>query len=167
VRIGNADVTVIQGQVDWSFPSDGRFKYNVSDLDLSGLNFVNRLRPVTYQFDRRTFEEHLTQNFPDSIRQQRLARFDPDNEVEPTQTGFIAQEIEQVCRDLNYSFSGLHVPESAVDNYSLAYGSFVPLLVKAIQEQQVVIQKMEERIAQLESNAGKSVSKVIGDRYIR
>src|SRR5687768_10371582 len=49
-------------------------------------------------------------------------------------TGFLAQEVEQACKDLNYSFSGLRVPENETDNYSLAYGSFVPLLVKAVQE---------------------------------
>jgi hypothetical protein len=42
------------------------------------------------------------------------------------QTGFLAQEVEQVCKKLGYEFSGLHVPESEVDNYGLAYGSFVP-----------------------------------------
>ena len=49
-----------------------------------------------------------------------------------------------MCKDLNFQFSGLHVPESEVDNYGLAYGSFVPLLVKGMQEQQVEIEKLEK-----------------------
>jgi len=30
VRLGSSAVTVIEGQVDWSFPSDGRFKKRYS-----------------------------------------------------------------------------------------------------------------------------------------
>jgi hypothetical protein len=87
----------------------------------------------------------------------RLSTMDSDRAPEPVQTGFLAQEVEQVCKDLNYTFSGLHIPESDVDNYGLAYGSFVPLLVKAVQEQQsqieelqLVNQKLEARLAALE-----------------
>jgi hypothetical protein len=143
VRVGNVVATVIEGQVDWSFPSDARFKYNVQDDNIPGLEFVGRLRPVTYQFDRLKFETHLLQNFPDSLRSQRLADLEAARAPEAIQTGFLAQEIEQVCNELGYQFSGLHTPESDVDNYSLAYGSFVPLLVKAIQEQQTLIESLQ------------------------
>jgi hypothetical protein len=73
VRIGDANVTVIEGQVDWTFPSDARFKFNIHDDQVPGLAFINQLRPVTYQFDTRKFDEHLMQNMPDSIQQKRMA----------------------------------------------------------------------------------------------
>jgi hypothetical protein len=70
------------------------------------------------------------------------------------QTGFLAQEVEQACKDLRFEFSGLHVPTSAVDNYGIAYGSFVPLLVKGMQEQQVVIEALKaENATQKAENA--------------
>jgi hypothetical protein len=47
---------------------------------------------------------------------------------------------------MNYTFSGLHSPENDTDNYGIAYGSFVPILVKAIQEQQAEIEQLKERI---------------------
>jgi trimeric autotransporter adhesin len=47
VRIGNSSVSVIEGQVAWSFPSDVRLKENIRDLDL-GLDFVMQLRPVSF-----------------------------------------------------------------------------------------------------------------------
>jgi hypothetical protein len=61
------------------------------------------------------------------------------------QTGFIAQEVEQICRDLGYDFSGLHIPTSDADNYGIAYASFVPVLVKAIQEQQATIEVLQAK----------------------
>ncbi len=48
VRIGNADVTSIGGQVGWTAFSDVRGKKDVADLDL-GLDFVMQLRPVSYR----------------------------------------------------------------------------------------------------------------------
>ncbi|MBK9338893.1 MAG: tail fiber domain-containing protein [Lewinellaceae bacterium] len=149
VRIGNSAVTVIEGQVDWTFPSDARFKYNVHDDQVPGLAFIKQLRPVTYQFDARKFDEHVMQNMPDSIQQQRLSQSTFVRESAPVQTGFLAQEVERACRDLNFTFSGLHVPENNTDNYGLAYASFVPLLVKAIQEQQELINAQQTENAQL------------------
>ena len=143
VRIGNGSVTVIEGQVDWTFPSDARFKFNVHDDQVPGLSFINKLRPVTYQFDTRKFDEHLMQNMPDSLQRRRMEGQDYSKSTAQVQTGLLAQEVEQICKDLGYDFSGLHVPKSEVDNYGLAYGSFVPLLVKAVQEQQKEIEKLE------------------------
>lgn len=134
VRFGNASVTVIEGQVAYTFPSDARFKFNIHDENVPGLAFINKLRPVTYQFDTRKFDEHLMQNMPDIIRLHRLEGQDYRESSAIVQTGFLAQEVEQACKDLRFEFSGLHVPTSAVDNYGLAYGSFVPLLVKGMQE---------------------------------
>ena len=50
VRIGNTGVTSIGGQVGWSTPSDKRAKKNVR-ADVPGLDFINRLQPVTYNLD--------------------------------------------------------------------------------------------------------------------
>lgn len=142
--MGNATTSVIEGQVDWTFPSDARFKFNIHDDDVPGLSFINQLRPVSYQFDARKFDEYVMQLMPDSVRQKRMAGVDYSKSSERIMTGFLAQEVEQVCHELNFSFSGLHVPENDADNYGLAYGSFVPLLVKAVQEQQAQIDDLKK-----------------------
>ena len=43
VRIGNGAVTVIEGQVPFTTPSDGRFKYKIKE-DVKGLDFIMQLR---------------------------------------------------------------------------------------------------------------------------
>jgi hypothetical protein len=48
VRVGNSSVTVIEGQVAWSYASDARLKEAIRDLEL-GLDFVMRLRPVAFR----------------------------------------------------------------------------------------------------------------------
>src|SRR4030095_3427865 len=156
VRIGNSAITLIEGQVDWTFPSDARFKFNVHDENVPGLSFINKLRPVTYQFDARKFDEHVMQQLPDSLRQMIMEGNDYSINSNRIMTGFLAQELEQACNELNYSFSGLHVPGNETDHYGIAYGSFVPLLVKAIQEQQSMIEVQQNEISLLKEQVQES-----------
>jgi len=48
VRVGNSSVSVIQGQVPFSWVSDRRWKTDVEPLAV-GLDFVRRLQPVSYR----------------------------------------------------------------------------------------------------------------------
>jgi len=41
---------LLEGQVPFTNPSDGRFKFNTRE-DVGGRDFIMRLRPNTYQFD--------------------------------------------------------------------------------------------------------------------
>jgi hypothetical protein len=48
IRFGNSFITVIEGQVAWSNPSDLRLKENIQDSNL-GLEFIKKLRPVSFK----------------------------------------------------------------------------------------------------------------------
>jgi hypothetical protein len=50
IVLGNASITRIGGIVGWTTVSDGRYKKSVAE-DVKGLDFIMKLRPVTYQFD--------------------------------------------------------------------------------------------------------------------
>ena len=58
VRIGNAAVTSIGGQVEWTAFSDGRFKKDIKE-DVSGLDFIKHLRPVSYVVDKTEVNKFL------------------------------------------------------------------------------------------------------------
>jgi hypothetical protein len=137
VRIGNASVTKIEGQVPFTTPSDGRFKFNVQE-DVKGLSFIMKLRPVTYQFDVNKFDKVNFSNGSDNVSQ---VAYNDAREVR--RTGFIAQEVEVAANASNYNFSGIDKPLTAEEHYSLSYESFVVPLVKGMQEQQRMIEKME------------------------
>jgi hypothetical protein len=47
IRLGNASVTVIEGQVSFSNTSDRRFKQNIKEIEY-GLDFIKKLKPVSY-----------------------------------------------------------------------------------------------------------------------
>ena len=59
-------------------------------------------------------------------------------------TGFLAQDVEKVANSLGYDFDGIHKPANDRDHYSLAYSQFIMPLVKAVQEQQVMIKNLQE-----------------------
>lgn len=123
VQIGNVAMTKIGGAVDWSIPSDVRLKKDIVS-STHGLDFISKLRPVTY---------HMKTGNTD------------------LQSGFIAQEVETAAKAVNYEFNGLVKPASENDFYSLRYSEFVVPLVKAVQEEQQMIESQKADIAELKA----------------
>ena len=72
------------------------------------------------------------------------------------QSGFIAQEVEAAAKELGYEFSGVDAPKNEDDLYGLRYSAFVVPLVKAIQEQQVLIEEQQKAIKELQDKLGSS-----------
>ena len=76
--------------------------------------------------------------------------FPEKNDIEKIKfSGFIAQEVEQAAKDAGYDFSGVAVPKKSTELYTLRYAEFVVPLVKAVQEQQVMIVTQQKIIDEL------------------
>lgn len=78
IRLGNSSVSEIEGQVPFSSPSDRRLKKNIADCQ-AGLDFINRLRPVLYQWKK--------------------------GQGDKVFTGFIAQEVDEAAQEVGFNFS--------------------------------------------------------------
>ena len=61
-------------------------------------------------------------------------------------TGFLAQEVENAAENINFNFSGVKKPKSQFDTYGLSYAEFTIPLVKAVQEQQLEIQALQNTV---------------------
>ncbi len=127
VRIGGADVTTIGGFADWTNVSDSRFKTNIKE-DVPGLEFIKKLRPVTYQLDMNAIAKFY--KTPDK---SGLSKSETLKGAE-VQTGFLAQEVEAAALSLGYDFHGVDKPKNKTSHYGLRYAQFVVPLVKAVQE---------------------------------
>ena len=118
----------------YSLPSDINFKTNINNLNL-GLNLVNKLRPVSYN--------HKIDDCGSALS-----------------TGFIAQEMQCVLDELgiekNKYFILQHTPgnDTNQSQYWLDYTKMIPVLTKAIQEQQCIICYQSQKITLLESCIG-------------
>jgi hypothetical protein len=142
VRIGNTNVTSIGGVVGWSVVSDGRFKSDVKE-DVSGLDFVNGLRPVSYTLDRAALDKF--NGLPDSVTQRGSAA----RKTSTRTTGFVAQEVEALVKKTGYVFGGIDAPQNDKDHYSIRYDQFVVPLVKAVQELSTKVEAQQRQIEAL------------------
>ncbi len=122
VRIGNASVTIVEGPVAYTYPSDRRLKEGIIYTHRLGLDFISKLQTVSYNY----------------VADKAKTRYD----------GFIAQDIEQVIKDLNVPFSGLKKSDDGM--YSLAYSDFVMPLVNAVNELNKQNKILEKRLSALE-----------------
>jgi hypothetical protein len=105
-------------------------KTDISD-DVAGLEFIRKLRPVTYHIDLGAIDRFKTAHG----RSAGEIKYPDQNEIESYLfSGFIAQEVETAAAQSNYQFSGLCPPKNDGDFYSLRYAEFVVPLVKAVQE---------------------------------
>jgi hypothetical protein len=133
VVIGNGNVFSIRGYAPWTTVSDERRKKNIK-ANVPGLNFINKLQPVTYNLDT-------------------------DKKL---YTGFVAQDVEKAAQNIGYDFSGADVIDSNNGLHGLRYSDFVVPLVKAVQELIEVneqkdskIALMEQKITQMEESISK------------
>ncbi|MBK7029832.1 MAG: tail fiber domain-containing protein [Bacteroidales bacterium] len=128
IDLGNTSVTRIQGQVLMSIYSDGRIKENVLE-NVPGLDFILKLRPVTYNLNIHKQNELLYEG------QKNTEDWTGKYDIEKIRmTGFIAQEVAKASADIGYDFNGVDKPETADGLYGLRYSEFVMPLVKAVQE---------------------------------
>ena len=131
----------IGGVMNWTTTSDGRLKTDVKE-DVQGLDFILKLRPVTYEFTANGGRQ--TANGFNTVK-----RSDRQPSTVSRFTGFIAQEVEQAAQSLDYDFSGIDKPQSESDRYGLRYSQFTVPLVKATQElsqKTETVQAVNERI---------------------
>ena len=106
--------------------------------EVKGLEFIKRLRPVTYYRSIKTATS-LTSN-------KETKDFPQKYDVEKIKfSGFLAQEVEKAAEESSYDFDGVHKPKNEHDLYSLSYESFVVPLVKAVQEQQSIIESLQKQ----------------------
>lgn len=115
VRIGNNAVTYAGVQVGWTITSDSRWKTDIQDSNL-GLAFIKQLKPVVYTRK--------------------------NDEAKKLEYGFIAQDIDALLKTMNVSNAGL-LSQDSNGMYSVRYNDFFAPIVKAMQEQQLMIEKQQ------------------------
>ncbi len=153
VRIGTATSTSIGGYTNWSNISDGRFKKNIRN-DVKGLEFINKLQPITYTLDIYGVDNFLRKDIPknetEDGKNMELSKLVEDGmqaKEKIVYSGFIAQDVEEAAKETGYDFSGVDAPKNDKDVYGLRYAEFVVPLVKAVQElsqeNQELVQKQE------------------------
>ena len=146
-RFGKASNTVsneFDTDAAWTRASDERLKENIA-ADTLGLDFIKNLRPVTYTWKS-------SQDL-DSSDAQLANLYNADENLmntDVTMHGLIAQEVKSALDTEGVTtFSGWGLNEDGVQQVSREM--FVIPLIKAIQEQNDLIESLTARITALES----------------
>jgi hypothetical protein len=115
--------------------SDLRMKKNVQDLNL-GLSTIMQLRPVSYEWKDGTGGDNI---------------------------GFIAQEVEKIVpqavvhdyispTQIAAAKANHKATPEITDPYGMKYSELIPVLTKAIQQQQQMIDELKQEVEKLKNN---------------
>jgi len=121
VRIGNTDVTYAGVQKAWTITSDRNWKSNIETCNL-GVDFINKLHPVSYTRK--------------------------NEESKKTEYGLIAQELEIALNAAGAKNNGI-ISKGDDGMYGVRYNDLLAPMIKAIQEQQLIIEQQKIAIEKL------------------
>jgi len=121
IQLGNSSISSAKIQVAWTITSDKRWKSNIQNSNL-GLDFISKLRPVSY--------------------------FRNNDESKKLEYGFIAQELEEALNHAGVTNNGI-VSKDSKGMYGVRYNDLMAPMVKAIQEQQTIIEAQQKQIDEL------------------
>ncbi|PWJ96760.1 endosialidase-like protein [Flavobacterium araucananum] len=118
VRIGNDNVTIIEGFVAMTIASDRRYKEEIVTIPL-GLDFINQLHPVEY--------------------------IKKTNSEKTKEWGLIAQELKETLDKANYKNAAIISSDKSKNEFlSIRYNDLFAPIIKSIQELSESKKKSEE-----------------------
>jgi hypothetical protein len=127
ITFGNSSIATIRAQVtSITGFSDIRDKTNIMPLNY-GIDFIKKLNPVSFDWDMRD-----------------------GGKIGISEIGFIAQELQQAQIDSQINIPNL-VYDINPDKLEASYGVLIPIIVKALKEQQALIDELKQRILNLEN----------------
>ncbi|MCB0670191.1 MAG: tail fiber domain-containing protein, partial [Saprospiraceae bacterium] len=118
IRLGDINVSVIEGEVAFSASSDRRLKERILPIPF-GLELIHKLNPVIYH--RKS------------------------NDKADLEMGLIAQDVEYVLKNMNQGDFGMvhHIQDGF---YSLRYNDLLAPMIKAIQELSERVIELEKKL---------------------
>ena len=167
IQLGNASrLSSITSKVAITVTSDERDKFDVENVSEGAVEFLKRIRAVTYVFNGRELYIDDESKLSDSDKEKKmkygLCAYDKAAHSSGTKKGkrrrigVLAQEVQQALESTfgNSSYANLvnnnlfdfneeDVPEDVESQLAVNYEGFIPFLIKAVQE-------LDERIGALE-----------------
>jgi len=136
ITLGNGFIATLRCQVTTiTALSDVRDKADITNIPI-GLDFIKKLRPVTFKWDKREWYES---GIPDGTKKDSA-----------TQVGFIAQELKQLQEETKTQYLKL-VYESNPEKLEATPGNLFIPLIKSVQEIADKIVALNTRVEILES----------------
>jgi hypothetical protein len=133
VVLGNNSTANFNCKVALTVTSDARDKTNIAPVPV-GLNYINTLKPVTYNYDDRGWYENGTSDGSKTCAISRI--------------GFLAQDVLATEESLQFNYV---VNKDDPENLKITYTNLLPILVKAVQELSAQVTALQTEVALLKS----------------
>ena len=138
VAIGDENIGACHIQTDWTVASDKRDKTDIESIKM-GLDFVNKLEPITYRWDKRSKYNKDLNTTPTGEHKENWL-----------DTGFLAQDVEVLEEEYGYKIEdNTNITTNLSEDgkqYGLTYAKFVPILTKAIQELSAEVKELKTKL---------------------
>jgi hypothetical protein len=123
--------------------SDKRIKEDIKD-SLLGLDFINQLRAIEYKKRQPIDYDESLKKEMNWYKNDRKPRVLDELDKNKLRTGFIAQEVGEVLKNIGFDDNNdiVEIDESNTQQM-IAYSKLVPPLVKAIQELTAKVEALE------------------------
>jgi len=137
IVLGNDAIDILRCNQALTVSSDARDKTDVESLTM-GLNFINKLNPVTYRWDKRSFYSKDLSVTPDGTHKnpQLIG-------------GLLAQDVEEIEREYNYKVedkTNIITQKGEDGQYSLTYEKFIPILINAVKELSLQVEELKTKL---------------------
>jgi hypothetical protein len=117
-----------------------------------GLDFVKKLEPVTYHWDKRS--KYVNKHDP-AVNLNDVVHTGKHKE-DWTDVGFLAQDVEKLEEEYGHKMKDKSNLTTSLSEdgkqYGLQYSKFVPILTKAIQELADTVETLQNEIKELKEN---------------
>ena len=142
VVLGNNDITDLYCADTTISSSDQRDKTDIENFT-HGLDFINKLNPKTYKWDKRSW--YLTDD------NKNILEITPDgtHKKDRVNIGFLAQDVLALENEIGYGnskndmlFTSINEDDTA---YGIKYERLVPVLVNAIKELKAEIELLKNK----------------------
>lgn len=150
IQIGGAGQTLYAPTIV-NIRSDGRDKTDIKPME-NGLEFVMKLKPVTGYYDRRdSYVDELFKDLPAEEREAKISEWwvnpekDGSHKENRLRHWFIAQDVAA----LESEYGQLPMVNLKNDTYTLEYATFIPVMVKAIQELSAQVEDLKSELKEL------------------
>jgi hypothetical protein len=143
--LGDDNISAFYCADDSIDTSDRRDKTNITDFN-GGLDWINKMNPVTYQWDRRSWyvDEEATA--------EDILAVKPDGSLAKPKVsvGLIAQDVLEIEKE--HGFGSDNDNSLLVDltedetRYGIKYTNIVPMLINAVQELSAELNELKDKV---------------------
>jgi hypothetical protein len=167
VTLGDGNISTLRCNVQTiTSLSDMRDKQNIQTL-IFGIDFINKLNPVSFEWNRRLLFDKEKYRKNNDLSQEEDDRLDELEKIAIQERdassirksdgkpkvgmGFIAQEIIELEDSLNTRIPGL-TSRCNPEKYEVSYTALIPIMIKAMKEQNDTIKSFSTIIEELQSS---------------